>query len=777
MSALLDTPVVVKDDVRLRAVRDLAEEHRRQFDAEPDDFVVTVVGGRQASTIIDRHTALLLEVLRTPRRLADAVALVCQAEGVDAAAELGDMLDVVVGLVGGGIIRSVEDSPTPAGTDRALPDGYQVQRRLGSAQDTLVAVVETPDGQVAVAKVARNVDDHRLVWAISREAEMLRALPPGIGPDLLEEWSTAEAPGLAMSFVPGVSIVQAAGELRGAARWGDLLDLLAATASQYARLHTAGIGHGDVHPGNVMVLGDGTVRLIDFGSAGRLGELPFQGGVAFYTAPEHVASRRARGAAGVIDDRSECYSLAALLWLAATGEHYLDFRLESSEFIEQVTSQPPRPFPAELAGSLPGLEAVLRRPLSKEPGDRGGVAELAGQLGRLAQGRAAGGIERTPRRERPSVDDLMDVLDPAAHPMESWVGPRASLGFGAAGVGMVLRRAAVMRGDATLLAGARVWAERAMALHSDAEAFCGFDGELDPRVSCPASLFNSPLGVLFTEAAVLAAYGQSEAARVAATRLAVDAVMITDVDKRRDLLLGQLGVVLAAAALREEGVESSELDAAARAALHSVWADVADEPPIGRASWQNLGVAHGWGGLLYATMRWHEVAGDSLPDALAARLGELFACARPVARGQAVPWCDGGREHASMPGWCNGSAGLVHVATSAARCTGDPRFLAQAERFAWHCFEAGSGPVHACCGSAGRVEALLAVAAATERHHWLDRAVEIADRALDLARRQRDEHYEASRLSVMKGDLGLFAALDAIHDRRWWDRPFPLTFV
>ena len=40
-----------------------------------------------------------------------------------------------------------------------------------------------------------------------------------------------------------------------------------------------------------------------------------------------------------------------------------------------------------------------------------------------------------------------------------------------------------------------------------------------------------------------------------------------------------------------------------------------------------------------------------------------------------------------MPGWCNGTAGYVHVWVLAHQALGDERYLRLAERAAWNAFE------------------------------------------------------------------------------------------
>ena len=57
------------------------------------------------------------------------------------------------------------------------------------------------------------------------------------------------------------------------------------------RVHAAGLYHGDIKPGNILVAKDGHLLLGDFGCAGEAGEDPFGSGSAVFGAPEQLCGK------------------------------------------------------------------------------------------------------------------------------------------------------------------------------------------------------------------------------------------------------------------------------------------------------------------------------------------------------------------------------------------------------------------------------------------------------------------------------------------------------
>jgi hypothetical protein len=159
----------------------------------------------------------------------------------------------------------------------------------------------------------------------------------------------------------------------------------AALALEYA--HTVGIVHRDVKPANLLLDPQGHLWVTDFGLAQMAGDagLTMTGellGTLRYASPEQVLARR-----GVVDHRSDIYSLGATLYELLTLRPLFDGR-DRNELLRQIADEEPRP-PRSIHPAVPvELETVVLKALRKEPAERYPTArDLADDLQRFADNR------------------------------------------------------------------------------------------------------------------------------------------------------------------------------------------------------------------------------------------------------------------------------------------------------------------------------------------------------------------------------------------------------
>ena len=148
--------------------------------------------------------------------------------------------------------------------------------------------------------------------------------------------------------------------------WREALRLTRQLARALHHAHAQGIVHRDVKPANIMIVGSGEPKIMDFGVAKvptsqltTAGELL---GTPGYMSPEQVAAERA-------DGRSDLFSLGSVLYLLLTGRPAFE-GASLPATLSQVCLAQPAP-PSTLVPGLPhDVDRVVARALAKAAADR-----------------------------------------------------------------------------------------------------------------------------------------------------------------------------------------------------------------------------------------------------------------------------------------------------------------------------------------------------------------------------------------------------------------------
>jgi hypothetical protein len=787
---------VLPADALLVPVEQLPAGVRGRLAPEPGGWVLTRPSLRASSRVLDDGSAALLAEFRRPSGIAEAVLRYAGARALDPEATLTAAYPLLSDLLEAGFLvpEEVGEAEEPSHAPGAEVAGFRVVRCLRLLEDTELYQVRR-EGVTAALKLERFPSGRRPRGggAFANEAALLRSLKGRVAPRLLARGTLAGRRFLVTEWFPGVDVATAARALRRGEDRRALLDLCRATVAAYVRLHALGVFHGDVHPGNALVGADGEVRLVDFGfgtwerpgapadtvhQRARMG----RGGIAFYYEPELASALQSGGPPPPVSAAGEQYAVAALLDQMLAGAPYRDFSLERPEMLRQIREDPPLPFAERGAPPWPEVEPVLARALAKTPAERfGSLAELESALAAVAVPPALPARRASTGALRSTEFLLNRVLARATSALlpGGAASPRlASVHSGAAGIAYGLYRIALARESPELLAAADRWSNRAAHLAlAEAGSFDAPEHDLTPDTVGRISPYHTASGVWCVQA--LLAHNRGDGAEQAR---ALDQFLaaVEPACPQLDLALGQAGILLAAAQLLDTSTPEGRqrLTALGEEVLAGLWRELDGLPPIPDGiHLQNLGMAHGWAGYAFATLRWCRAAGSPWPAELAVRLAELADRAEIWGRGLRWPWFDfrGGawRDVGAMPGWCNGSAGLVHLWSLAFDLSGDPRFRALAEGAAWNAWEESAGPGNLCCGLAGRAYALLHLYRHGGGREWLERArqlAELAARDLSWAEEMPDSLYRGEvGLAVLAADLARpeWAAMPFFEDEGW----------
>lgn len=760
--------LILPPDVMLLPATQLPARLRDQIEDAEGEYAIVRPGVRAYSKLVDAQFAELAAQFRTPKSILEAIIGYSLRKQLEPEQVLDNAFPLLQHLMYSNLLVPA-DSPEAgqiAPSFRA-GDGIDDLTVRGTVQvldDSEIYRVECSDGTAGALKIMRRVGEQNQNHVIERERAILEHLDGRVNPRILSAGQYGGRHYLVTAWLDGKHAAAAAAGLRNsiaADARPKLVALCCAIASAYAHLHAQGVLHGDVHPRNILVDDRGTVRLIDFGLSRLCNDAgPWltanRGGVGFFFEPEYARACLEGSVPPQTSIEGELYAVCALLYSLLTGADYLEFSFEHAQMLRQIVEEPPLPFYKRGAVPMPQLEHVLARGLSKEPAARfGSMDELCKALCQAgAEEAAREATTTTPTSVGQAL--LTDVLRRLDHSEAFFAegvtnAPTCSVTYGAAGIAYALYRLSVVRRQPRLLALADLWCQRALRTRSEPHAFYHPRFDVRPETVGHTTPYHTASGTYSVQALIAHVMGDRGSQRAATAAFIAASELPCD---NLDLTLGRSGTLLACSLLLDIA-ESDEMgafgavSALGERTVQGVWERINALAPIQeQQEIEYLGIAHGWAGILYATLRWHRAAASPLPRNVSERLRQLAECAETWANG--ARWSAILNKQMYMPGWCNGSAGFVYLWTLAHRVYGEPVYLELAEQAGWDAWQGRDTLPTLCCGLAGRGYALLKLYKHTSDAAWLTRAKELAERAAGTARGNKD-----LANSLYKGEVGV----------------------
>lgn len=250
---------------------------------------------------------------------------------------------------------------------------YRVLRKVGSGG--MGVVYEAEDlklhRRVALKFLTQGVAaDSTALRRFGREAQAASALNHPNICTIYEVEEYESQPLIVMELLEGESLKERI--RKGPIPTDDLLDFGIQISDALEAAQIKGIIHRDIKPGNIVVIGRGRVKILDFGLAKMLsrplGEdeieeesLTHEGvipGTTAYLSPEQVKDEE-------IDGRSDLFSLGVVLYELATGQKPFARKNRVLTMDAILHAQPPAP--STLNSQLPaGLDTIISRALEKD---------------------------------------------------------------------------------------------------------------------------------------------------------------------------------------------------------------------------------------------------------------------------------------------------------------------------------------------------------------------------------------------------------------------------
>jgi len=266
---------------------------------------------------------------------------------------------------------------------RMLANRYRIEALVGRGgmADVYRGTDTMLERPIAVKILTDRSDDIRKRFL--REAQSMAKLNHR---NIVGVYDAGQADGLSyiiMELLQGRTLAQIpSGDLTMHTAIRHFIDLLEALS--YA--HDQGLVHRDVKPANVMVLSDGTIKVMDFGLSRRTSEMSSVTnageivGTIAYLSPERFLGK-------VADARSDLYSVGIMMYEVFTGS--VPFKSETDDLVAVIfahVNEPPVA-PRSVNRAVPmQIERIILKLLEKDPerryqNARELIVELQGLIG------------------------------------------------------------------------------------------------------------------------------------------------------------------------------------------------------------------------------------------------------------------------------------------------------------------------------------------------------------------------------------------------------------
>lgn len=253
--------------------------------------------------------------------------------------------------------------------DKLLNHRYRILEKIGGggmalvykAQDTLL-------NRIVAVKVLQPhfTSDEEFIRRFRREAEAAASLSHPNIVSIYDVGKTEEDYYIVMEYIKGKTLSQIISE-QGPLDVDLAVEFSIQICEALEKAHDNGIVHRDVKPHNIIITGEGGVKVADFGIAQAATSLTMTQPNSVLGSVHYASPEQARG--GFVDARSDLYSLGVVMYEMLTkqlpfeGENHITIALKHI----QDSFQPP----SQINSAIPkNLERIVSRSLEKDISQR-----------------------------------------------------------------------------------------------------------------------------------------------------------------------------------------------------------------------------------------------------------------------------------------------------------------------------------------------------------------------------------------------------------------------
>ncbi len=170
---------------------------------------------------------------------------------------------------------------------------------------------------------------------------------------------------IVMEYIDGITLKEYI-EQQGLLKWRDCVHFTIQILRALQLAHDRGIVHRDIKPQNVMLMSDGSIKVMDFG-------------IAMFSRQDHTLSEKTMGSVHYVspeqargtrtDEKSDIYSVGVMMYEMLTGRKPFDGDTPVSVALKHMNEEPPKPT-TYVSSLYEGLEEIILHAMEKESSKR-----------------------------------------------------------------------------------------------------------------------------------------------------------------------------------------------------------------------------------------------------------------------------------------------------------------------------------------------------------------------------------------------------------------------
>ena len=250
-----------------------------------------------------------------------------------------------------------------------LAGRYEIQEQIGiGGMANVYKAKDLIDDITVAVKILKDeyIQNEEFLRRFRNEAKAIAGLSH---PNIVKVYDVIyndDVPAIVMEYIDGITLKEYI-EREGVLKWKEALHYTVQTLRALQHAHDKGIVHRDIKPHNIMLLMDGTIKVMDFGIArfARFETKTISGkviGSVHYISPEQACG-------DVTDHKTDIYSVGVMLFEMLTGRLPFEADAAVSVAMMQVSKNPVRP--REINDTIPeGLEEIILKAMQKDTKQR-----------------------------------------------------------------------------------------------------------------------------------------------------------------------------------------------------------------------------------------------------------------------------------------------------------------------------------------------------------------------------------------------------------------------